>query len=134
MPSSTAKVASHVFCNEDFSTLHHVSLLLFILLFHTVALEVHGNERPLLVGLEPVIRCSTHLRATKLEWLLVGLDFTFAVSHTQEVSLSLELLSDSLDGAMFKCRAATLSGAVYEETITIAVKGIFPVDWGLVAR
>ncbi len=66
-----------------------------------------------------------------MEWLLVGFDFAVEASQTQEVSLSLDLTSDSLDGAMFKCRATSPSGGVYEETITIAVKGILPVigDW-----
>ncbi len=97
---------------------------LHVLLFYITALEVHGNEHPLLIGLEPVIRCSTHLTVTKMEWLLVGIDFALKTSQTQEVSLPLDLTSDGLDGVMFKCRATTPSGGVYEETITIAVKGI----------
>ncbi len=96
--------------------------------FHITALEVQGNDNPLLVGLEPGIRCSTHLRVTKMEWLLVGLDFVLAVSHNQEVSLPLHVTSAGLDGAVFKCRATTSYGGVYEETITIAVKGIFLAD------
>ncbi len=75
-----------------------------------------------MVGFEPVIRCSTHLRVTKMEWLLVGFDFALETSHMQEISLPLDLTSDGLDGAMFVCRATTSTG-VYEETITIAVKG-----------
>ncbi len=101
-----------------------VELPLSVFFFYTVALEIHGNEHPLLVGLESVILCSTHLRVTKMEWLLVGLDFSLAVSQTQEVSLSLDLTSVSLDGAMLKCKVATTYGGVYEKTITTAVKGI----------
>ncbi len=91
---------------------------------YDTALEVDGNERPLLVGLDPVIRCSTHLTVTKMEWLLVGFDFALEASRNQELYLPLDLTSDGLDGAMFKCRATTVSHGVYEETITIAVKGI----------
>ncbi len=100
----------------------YVNLLFSCLIVALQALEIRGNERPLIVGLEPVIRCSTHLSVTKMEWLLVGIDFALETSHTQEISLPLDLSSDGLDGAMFKCRATTSSG-VYEETITIAVKG-----------
>ncbi len=57
----------------------------------------------------------------------MGFDLSLEASHSPEVSLSRNLTSDGLDGAMFKCRATTPAGGVYEETITIAVKGILPV-------
>lgn len=87
------------------------------------ALQVMGHERPLLVGLDPVINCSTYLSVTKLEWLLVGFDIPLESSTSQSLPLALDLTSDGLDGAMFRCRATTRSHGTYEETITIAVKG-----------
>ncbi len=89
------------------------------------ALEIRGNGHPLIIGLSPVITCSTHLTVIRMEWLLLGFaEFALGVSSTQTVSLAPTLTSGGLDGAMLKCRATTPAHGVYEETITLAVIGI----------
>ncbi len=95
-----------------------------VLFFNCTALDIHGYERPLIVGLDPVIKCSTRLNVTQLEWFLEGFDTALETSTTQDVSLPLDLTSDGLDGAMFRCRATTHTNGVYEKTITFAVKGM----------
>ena len=93
-----------------------------ILLFHA-ALEITGHDHMFIVGQTAELSCSTLLNISKLEWFIVGFDIPLEESNTQESFLPLDLTSTSLDGAMFTCRATTTSGGVYEDTVTISVKG-----------
>ena len=100
-------------------------VLLSTYLYDTIVIEIHGHEGSLIVGRTAHLRCSTHLKDhVLLQWLLGGLDDALETSRTQEVVLSLELESTGLNGAMFTCRI-TISDGVYDETITLRVKGMY---------
>ena len=88
-------------------------------------MQTTGHEKVLIVGRTVHISCTTILRGyAKIQWLLGGLPFPLESSTTQEVILPLELESTRLDGAMFTCRISWLDGAMYDETITLKVKGM----------
>ncbi len=63
-----------------------------------------------------------------MEWILVGIrdDPVEETTSSQSLPLTLSPESVGLDGAMFTCRAVTAGGKVFEETVTIHVKGTFP--------
>ena len=88
-------------------------------------MQITGHEEVLIVGLTVHISCTTSLKGNaKIQWLLGGFDVPLESSTTQKVVLPLELGSTGLDGAMFTCKITGLDGAVYDETITLKVKGI----------
>ncbi len=88
-------------------------------------MQTTGYEEVLIVGLTVHIFCTTTLKNhEKIQWLLGGFEYALESSTTQEVVLPLELESTGLDGAMFTCRITGLDGAVYDETITLKVKGM----------
>ncbi len=60
-----------------------------------------------------------------MEWILVGIrdDPVEETTSSQSLPLTLSPESVGLDGAMFTCRAVTVGGKVFEETVTIHVKG-----------
>lgn len=91
--------------------------------FYT-ALEITGHETPVLVGLTGIINCSTHLNVSELKWYIKGFDDP--VEHsTGSNSLLLSLNPDNtaLNGTSVACRAIASSGEIYEETVTVMVKG-----------
>ena len=73
-----------------------------------------------------MINCSTLLNVTKIEWILVGIrdDPVEKTDNSQTLTLTVSPKTEGLDGTMFTCRAVTVGGKVFEETITIRVKGI----------
>ena len=91
-------------------------------------LYVTGYEKPIIVNLQRTINCSTHLNVSRMEWILVGIrdDPVEETTSSQSLPLTLSPESVGLDGAMFTCRAVTVGGKVFEETVTIHVKGMFP--------
>ncbi len=62
-----------------------------------------------------------------MEWILVGIrdDPVEETTSSQSLPLTLSPESVGLDGAMFTCRAVTVGGKVFEETVTIHVKGTY---------
>ena len=87
------------------------------------AVEIHGHEKPIVVGLTEEIHCSTHLNATKMEWFLVGVDDPLEISYGQHLTLTIDAKTTGLNGAMFTCRVTDVEGDQYEESVTITVKG-----------
>ena len=88
-------------------------------------MHITGNEEVLIAGLTVHIFCTTNQKGhAKIQWLLGGFEVPLETSTTQEVVLPLELESTGLDGAMFTCRITGSDNAVYDETITLKVKGI----------
>ena len=89
------------------------------------AVEIHGHEKPIIVGLTEDIHCSTHLNATEMEWFLVGVDEPLEKSYGRHLTLTIDAKSTSLNGAMFTCRVTDVDGDQYEQSVTITVKGLF---------
>ena len=48
------------------------------------------------------------------------------ITGSDTLLLPVEPQTNGLDGAMFTCRATTVMGNVFKETITIQVKGQWP--------
>ena len=90
----------------------------------TAALEVTGHEAPLIVGLSGELTCSTHLDVAKLEWYLVGFEDSLEEVDNTTLSIDVDVYSTALDGNEFTCRGTTVGGMVFEETVTIIVKGL----------
>ena len=92
-----------------------------------VALYISGSEKPIIVGLSRTINCSTPLNVSLREWILVGIqdDPVEKTTDSQSLTLTVNPKSVGLDGAMFTCRATTHGGKVFEETVTVQVKGKF---------
>ncbi len=92
-----------------------------------LGLYVTGHEKPIVVGLKWTIDCSTHLNVSKMEWILVGIrdDPVEQTTILQSLPLTLSPRSVGLNGAMFTCRVVTAGGKIFEETVTIQVKGRF---------
>ena len=44
-------------------------------------------------------------------------------TDSQSLTLTVSPKNVGLDGAMFSCRATTVGGKVFEETVTVEVKG-----------
>jgi len=88
------------------------------------AVEIHGHEKPIVVGLTEEIHCSTHLNATKMEWFLVGVDDPLEISYGQHLTLTIDAKTTGLNGAMFTCRVTDVEGDQYEESVTVTVKGL----------
>ena len=91
----------------------------------TIGLYVSGSEKPIIVGHSRMINCSSHLNVSLLEWILVGIqdDPVEKTMDTQSLTLTVSPEGVGLDGTMFTCRATTYGGRVFEETVTIQVKG-----------
>ena len=91
-----------------------------------IGLYVTGHEKSIIVNLQRIINCSTHLSVSRMEWILVGIrdDPVEETTSSQSLPLTLSPESVGLDGAMFTCRAVTVGGKVFEETVTIHVKGM----------
>ena len=95
-----------------------------LILFLT-AVEIHGHEKPIVVGLTEDIHCSTYLNATEMEWFLVGVDEPLEKSYGRHLTLTIDAKTTSLNGAMFTCRVTDVDGDQYEQSVTITVKGLF---------
>ncbi len=94
--------------------------------FFYAGLYITGHKRPIIVGLKRTINCSTHLNVTMMKWILVGIrdDPVEETTNSQSLPLTLSPRSIGLNGAMFTCRVLTTAGKIFEETITIQVKGM----------
>ena len=90
-------------------------------------LNITGNEKPLIIGLSQDINCiwTGAANVTIIQWFVVGLEAVAVetVTDSRSVLLALDPDSDSLDGAMFTCRATLSDGSEVEETITLIVEG-----------
>ena len=98
--------------------------IVFVCVF--LAIEITGHSSPIIVGTTGTINCSTVLNASKIEWLLVGIESGDAIEETVEdqyLALSLSPEATELDGAKLTCRVTTESGKIFEQTITVHVKG-----------
>ena len=100
---------------------HRIFLVPF---FSLAAVEIHGHDKPILVGLVGEIYCSTYLNITQIEWFLVGVDLPKEKAYTQNVTLTIRGII-GLNGDIFKCRVTDVEGQQYEESVTIIVKGEF---------
>ena len=89
------------------------------------AVEIVGHDTPVLVGLSRDINCTSHLNVTKMEWILVGVGETVEKREDGGRSLALPVkpTNTGLDGTRFTCRVTTVTGKVFEKTITVHVKG-----------
>ena len=90
------------------------------------AITVTGHESPIIVGLSGSINCTTILNASKLEWILVGIGTGDPIEETdkgQSLVLSLSPEATELNGAKLTCKVTTIHHQVFEETITITIKG-----------
>ena len=61
-----------------------------------------------------------------IEWILVGIGNGDPIEETtteQALVLSLSPEATELDGARLKCKVTTSNGKVFEETITVQIKG-----------
>ena len=65
------------------------------------------------------------MNVSKMEWFVAGLDALPVKSevNSNSVILSPDPNNAGLAGTMFTCRATTTNGSLYEETITLEVKG-----------
>ena len=88
---------------------------------------ITGHESPLIIGVPQNITCtwSGEMNVSKMEWFVAGLH---ALPVKSEINSSTVILSPDpnnagLAGTMFTCRATTANGSMYEETITLEVKG-----------
>ena len=81
----------------------------------------------MLVGLSRDIICTTHISVTKMEWILVGVTEPVEKEEDgrQSLILPLEPTNTGLDGARFTCRITTVKGKIFEQTVTVEVKGKF---------
>ena len=93
-----------------------------ISLFSIIALEINGHESPVIVGIPRSVECSTQVAVTKMEWLLVGVGEQ-SEGGGQNLTLAINPTDTGLDGAKFTCKITTVTGKVFEETITVVVKG-----------
>lgn len=95
------------------------------MMFVYLAVVISGHETPVLVGLSRDIICTTYLNVTKMEWMLVGVSEPVEQREDGEQSLTLPLnpTNTGLDEAKFTCRVTTARGKIFEETITVRVKG-----------
>ena len=71
-------------------------------------MEIHGHEKPIIVGLTVNINCSTHLNLTSMEWFLVGVDDSLEKSYNQHLTLTIDAKTTGLNGAMFTCRVTDM--------------------------
>ena len=92
--------------------------------FPSVAVEIRGHEKLFIVGLMGDINCSTILNSTSMVWLLVGVDECLEKSYNQHLTLTIDVKTTGLNGAMFTCRVTSVEGNKYEESVTIRVKGL----------
>ena len=90
------------------------------------ALEVTGYENPIIVGLSGTLRCSTILNVTTIAWYKTGIDTALESSTSSTVDLVLTPNTAALDGTSYTCQAMTASGEKHTETVTIQVKGDYP--------
>ena len=90
-----------------------------------VALEVHGHEKIVYVGLQRSVECSTHLEVTKMEWLLMGVAEPVGKrgDEGQNLTLVLNPTDTELDGANYTCRVTTKAGNVFQRSVSLVVKG-----------
>ena len=88
------------------------------------AVEIHGHEKVIIIGLKGKIYCSTYLNATRMEWFLVGVDSkpVEADLDEQQLVLTIDAKNAALNGDMFTCRVTDVEGNQYEETVTTRVK------------
>ena len=102
--------------------------LIFLLCQHvTGEIVITGHETPLIVGLPRDITCAWNMQVkiTKMEWVFTGLDTILKESEDNSTSVVLSLNPNTigLDGTVFTCRVTTSNESLYEETITLEVKG-----------
>ncbi len=93
---------------------------------HLLAIEITGHDYPIIVGTSGTINCSTVLNASKMEWLLVGIGNGDPIGETtqgQTLVLSLSPQATELDGARLTCKVTTTNGKIFEETVTVQIKG-----------
>lgn len=89
------------------------------------AVEIHGHDKVIIVGLKGKIYCSTYLNATRMEWFLVGVEDSKPVEadlDEQQLILTIDAKNAALNGDMFTCRVTDVEGNQYEETVTTRVK------------
>ena len=65
------------------------------------------------------------MEAAKMEWLLVGVTEPMEQREDggQNLTLPIDPTDTGLDGAKFTCKLTTVTGKVFEETVTLEVKG-----------
>ena len=90
-----------------------------------LAVEVRGHETPVVIGLPHNITCSTHLKVTRIEWVVtaVGNAVETEEGGAQSVVLPLNPTTTGLNGAEFTCRITTAQGKTFSEIISVEVKG-----------
>ena len=86
---------------------------------------MRGHETPVSVSIPKSLECSTHLEVANMEWLLVGVAEPLKLREDggQNLTLQINPLETELDGVEFTCKITTVRGKVFEETITVNVKG-----------
>ena len=103
-----------------------------LLFFLHLAIDIVGHESPIIVGLSRKINCTTILNVRSLMWMLLGVGSGDPVEERSDGGKSLELLltpeATELNGAKFTCRVTTENGKVFEETITVEIKGEYVCD------
>ena len=105
---------------------HHLQTNFFdAAILCSIALEVRGHETPVFVSIPKSLECSTHLEVINMEWLLVGVAEPLKLREDggQNLTLQINPLDTELDGVEFTCKIITVRGKVFEETITVNVKG-----------
>ena len=96
--------------------------------FSIAAVEIHGHEETIFVGLVGEIYCSTHLNVTQIEWFHVGVNDSLSQEKSygsQNLVLTINATDTELNGAIFTCRVTVVEGKQYEESVSIRVKGDF---------
>ena len=88
-----------------------------------IVMQITGHEGVLIVGLTVHISCTTNLKDhVKIQWLF-GNFKELETSTTQEVVLHRKLEPSDLNGPTFICRITGSDDTVYNEMITLKVKG-----------
>lgn len=111
---------------QGYAYLHHNHAQAFLTVYCIpAALEITGHDTPIIVGLSGSINCSTLLGVSKIEWYIRGFDDPVESGSAGVNSLVLTLNPEStaLNGTSVICQVTATSGVVYEETVTLMIKG-----------
>ena len=95
--------------------------------FLIAAVEIHGHEETIFVGLVGEIYCSTHLNVTQIEWFHVGVNDSLREKSygSKNLVLTINATNTELNSAIFTCRVTDMEWKQYEESVSIRVKGDF---------
>ena len=95
------------------------------MLLSSTGITIGGLEQPLTVGWFTTINCTTNITVSSIEWTDQSLAVLESITNQATLDLNISSVSDDLQGQQYTCRAETVEGAVYTETVEIQVVGMF---------